>query len=131
MTSKKIRFDTKLPPKFPKINVDKDKFEAALVNLLGNAAKYTAEEGTVSLIVDHKPSHISFCVKDTGIGISEQDLPRIFEKFFRSNDDRVNDIPGNGLGLAFTHEVVRQHGGKLSVESTLNEGSAFTIQLAL
>ena len=131
MIKKRIRFETKFPPKFAKLNLDKDKFEAALVNLLGNAAKYTPEEGAVTFEVEQRPTHIAFHVEDTGIGIAEDDLSRVFEKFYRSTDDRVGALPGNGLGLAFTHEVVRLHGGKITAESTLNEGSRFTIQLSL
>ena len=131
MAKKRIEFEFKRPPKIPKLKIDKDKFQAALVNLLGNAAKYTPEEGSVTFEVEAWPSHIAFHVQDTGIGIAEDELPRIFEKFYRSSDERVKDVSGNGLGLAFTHEVVRMHGGRATVESTLDEGSRFTVTLPL
>ncbi len=129
MAQKEIDFTFKLPPKLPKLSLDKDKFQAALVNLLGNAAKYTPEGGAVALEVEFKPSQIAFHVQDSGIGIAEDEIPRVFEKFYRSGDERVTELSGNGLGLAFTQEVVRLHGGRVSVESKLNEGSRFTIRM--
>lgn len=131
MIKKQIDFEVKRPPKVPKLKIDKDKFQAALINLLGNAAKYTPDEGRVIFEIELWPSHIAFHVQDTGIGIAAEELPRVFEKFYRSADDRVKDISGNGLGLAFTHEVIRMHGGRATVESTLNEGSRFTVTLPL
>jgi signal transduction histidine kinase len=131
MQQKGILFDTLLPPKLPKLHVDKDKFTAALVNLLGNAAKYTPEHGRVSLKVVSGLHEIQICVEDTGFGISREDLPKLFTKFFRSADQRVRDLPGSGLGLAFTQEVIRLHGGKLVVHSELNKGSQFTLTMSV
>lgn len=129
MVQKEIDFTVKLPPKLPKLSVDKDKLQAALFNLLGNAAKYTPDGGAISFEVEAKPSHVAFHVQDTGIGIAEEELPRVFDKFYRSKDDRVKELSGNGLGLALTQEVVRLHGGRATVESTLNEGSRFTVTI--
>jgi len=128
---KRIDFNTSLPPKLPKLHVDKDKIAAALVNLLGNAAKYTPEEGHVAFQVQVDDQHIQIHVDDTGIGIAEEELDKVFDKFFRSSDSRVRAITGSGLGLAFTHEVARLHGGQLSVSSEHNKGSRFTMQLPI
>jgi two-component system phosphate regulon sensor histidine kinase PhoR len=84
--------------------------------------KFTVEVGT---------STIAFIVEDSGIGIAADELPRLCEKFFRSGDTRVRAITGSGLGLAFTQEVARLHGGKLSIVSELNKGSRFTLSLPL
>jgi signal transduction histidine kinase len=130
-TQKKQRLDCHLPPKCPKIAVDKDKLSAALVNLLGNAIKYTPDEGRVSFRIEPDHDHIRFLVEDSGIGISAEELPRLFQKFFRSSDSRVREITGSGLGLAFSQEVAKLHGGKLSVTSELNKGSLFTLSLPL
>lgn len=130
MDGKRIVFETHFPKKFPKLQLDKDKFAAALVNLLGNAAKYTPEEGTVRLVVERMEEGLRFHVEDTGIGIAPEELEHVFDKFFRSDDDRVRDISGNGLGLAFTREVVRLHGGDVTVHSELDKGSRFTVTLA-
>lgn len=129
MVQKEITFDVQLPPKLPKVLVDKDKFIAALVNLLGNAAKYTPDNGRVTFKVTVALKEIQISVEDTGIGISSDELPKLCTKFFRSTDDRVRVLPGSGLGLAFTQEVARLHGGKLSVHSELNKGSEFIMTL--
>ncbi|MCA9240621.1 MAG: two-component sensor histidine kinase, partial [Planctomycetales bacterium] len=68
---------------------------------------------------------------DTGIGIAPEELSRVFERFFRSRDDRIREIPGSGLGLALTQEVARLHGGDLTVESELNVGSIFKLSLPI
>ena len=129
--SKRIAFEAQIPPKLPKIQVDKDKFIAALVNLLGNAAKYTPDEGRITFKVIVGAKDLQFSIEDTGIGISEDELPKLSTKFFRSADERVRDLPGSGLGLAFTQEVARLHGGKLVIHSELNKGSQFTMVLPL
>ncbi len=129
MERKQIRFETALSPKLPKLMVDKDKIAAALVNLLGNATKYTPDNGRVKLDVDADAGTIRFRVEDSGIGISAEELPKVFDKFFRSEDARVQAITGSGLGLAFTQEVARLHGGRVLVQSELGKGSQFTLTL--
>jgi PAS domain S-box-containing protein len=131
LASKHITFETKLPPKYPKLRLDKDKFQAALVNLAGNAAKYTPEGGRVSLELDWSPTELQFHVEDNGIGIAADELPKVFDKFFRSQDERVRQVSGNGLGLTYTQEIVRLHGGRLSVQSEINKGTRFTLALPL
>ena len=128
---KQIDFELRLPPKMPKLNVDKDKVAASLVNLLGNAIKYTPDEGKVRLEVVVNEHDVEFHVEDTGYGISEEELPKLFEKFFRSDDARVREISGSGLGLAFTQDVARLHGGKVTALSELNKGSRFVMTLPL
>ncbi len=129
MEQKEIAFEFVVPEKIPRLNVDKDKFAAALVNLLGNGAKYTPRGGRVTLRVRIDEDALKIEVEDTGVGISEEDLPRVFDKFFRGDDSRVQAETGTGLGLSFAHEVVRLHDGTLTAESQLNEGSTFTIHL--
>lgn len=128
---KKQELEILTPAKLPSLILDKEKVTGALINLLGNAIKYTPEGGRIQFAVNMTDSHISFSVKDSGIGIAPDEVDRIFDKFFRSDDPRVRDVTGTGLGLAFTQEVARLHGGKLTVESELNEGSTFTMTLPL
>jgi len=130
-TQKRQRLECHLPPKCPKISVDKDKLSAALVNLIGNAIKYTPDEGHIRFRVEPDLDQIRFLVEDSGIGIAADELPQLFQKFFRSSDARVREITGSGLGLAFSQEVARLHGGKLSVTSELNKGSLFALTLPL
>lgn len=131
MTQKQITLEAHLPDKLPELVVDKDKIAVALVNLLGNAAKYTPSGGRVTMAVEVRNGQIFVHVEDTGIGISVEDLPKLFDKFYRSSDPRVQEITGSGLGLSLTHEIIRLHGGKLTVQSELDKGSKFTMTLPL
>jgi PAS domain S-box-containing protein len=129
---KKIRFKQTLPEKLPYLHLDKDKFVAALVNLLGNAIKYTPEGGQVELrvTVEDEESMFRLDIADSGVGIAPEDLPKVFDKFFRSQDPRVQEIEGTGLGLSLTQEIIRLHGGDLTVQSKLDKGSVFSITLS-
>ncbi|MBI3866021.1 MAG: PAS domain-containing protein [Planctomycetia bacterium] len=124
---KGLEFLTLIPPKLPELVIDKDKIAASLVNLLGNAVKYTPAGGKVSVQVSVIGGELAVSVEDTGIGMSPQDLSKICQKFFRSDDPRVRDIPGSGIGLSLVREVARSHGGRLEVHSELNKGSKFTL----
>lgn len=129
MIQKNIQLETLFGEKLPELSLDKEKFSICLVNLLGNAAKYTPEDGHVVFKAQVAQGQLFITVSDNGIGISDEDLPRIFDKFFRSDDERVHSEVGTGLGLAFSYEVAKLHDAKLSVESELNEGTTFTLQL--
>lgn len=131
MAQRNITLRSSLPEKFPKMRVDKDKIVGTLVNLLGNAAKYTPEGGQVHFKVQVKQDVVQIDVEDTGFGISAEELPKVFDKFFRSSDPRVRQQTGSGLGLSLVQEVVRLHGGKLGVQSELNKGTRFTVTLPL
>jgi len=111
------------------VRLDKDKFMAVLVNLLGNAAKYTPDGGRVTLHVKLDESLLQVAVEDTGVGIAAEEVSKVFEKFFRSSDPRVQNETGTGLGLSLANEVVRMHGGEITIESELNQGSTFTITI--
>ena len=124
----KLHFD--LPPKFPSIMADRDKLAQAVHNLVGNALKYTPEGGsvTVSCAFDADEA-MTVKVTDTGIGISPEDQTRIFERFCRASDQRVESISGTGLGLSISREIARLHGGDLTLESQLDHGSTFTLRV--
>ncbi len=124
-------FNYQPPAKMPKLTGDKDKLMAALVNLLGNASKYSPEGGQLGLQITVDDRQIQFHVDDTGFGISEEEQAQIFDKFFRSGDERVLAESGNGLGLAYAQQVIRLHGGQIAVKSELNRGSRFTLTMPL
>jgi PAS domain S-box-containing protein len=126
---KQQTFEVVFPEKLPEPELDKDKISGLLVNLLGNAVKYTPEGGRVTFRVNVSDKQIEISVEDTGLGIAEDELPKVFDKFFRSQDPRVQEQTGTGLGLALAHEVVRLHGGHITVESEINKGSTFTVLL--
>ena len=126
---KKIRLEFDVPPKLPVLHADRDKILLALHNLLGNALKYTPEKNRVVLRATHEKGQINIAVSDTGIGMTQEDADRIFDKFYRAKDVRVKEVTGSGLGLAITRQVIRQHGGDITVDTELNKGSTFTMTL--
>ena len=128
---KRLALEVALPEKMPEPELDKDKIATVLVNLLGNAVKYTPANGRVVFRVNITDKQIEISVEDTGVGIAENELDKVFEKFFRSDDPRVQEQTGTGLGLALAQEVVRMHGGRITVESVINKGSTFTVLLPL
>lgn len=123
------KLDVRLPEKLVEMRIDKDKVVAVLVNLLGNAAKYTPRGGHIGLKVKRSENGLQIAVEDTGVGIAPNETEKVFEKFFRSEDPRVQDETGSGLGLSLAREVARMHGGDVVCESVLNEGTTFTLDL--
>ena len=122
--------------KHVRVNADELRIEQVLVNIVSNAVKYTPTGKTVDLIAEEEPlegnkHRYRFIVRDTGIGISEDYLPHIFESFTREEKTTVNSIQGTGLGLAITARVVELMGGTISVKSAVGEGSEFTVELDL
>jgi signal transduction histidine kinase len=128
---KQIDLKTSLPAKLPIILGDRDKLQAALVNLLGNAVKYTPPGGEVMLRCAAEDRHIHVDVEDNGPGIPEDERAKVFEKFFRGSAFRDSDQRGNGLGLAFAREIARLHGGDIELQSVIGEGSTFTLTLPI
>lgn len=106
---------------------DEEKIKQILLNLLTNAISYTPEKGTVSLNVKDNEDSVCLQVKDTGIGISKEALPRIFERFYRVDKDRSRDTGGTGLGLAIVKHIVEVHQGEITVESELGKGTTFSV----
>ncbi len=98
--------------------------------LIDNAIKYSASGGKVSLALDSSDGFASFEIRDTGVGISESDLPHIFERFFRADKARSRQV-GVGLGLAIGKHIIESHCGTANVDSTLGKGSLFRIRLPL
>jgi heavy metal sensor kinase len=103
----------------------------ALLNLVENAVKYTPPGGKIELSLTREDGTASICVQDTGIGIARRDAERIFEPFVRLDAARARETGGAGLGLAIAREIVRSHGGALTVDSEPGAGSRFTIRLPL
>jgi signal transduction histidine kinase len=131
LEEKKLTFEVSIPEKLPEPRLDKDKIATVLVNLLGNAIKYTPAGGRVAFRVHATDQNLEIDVEDTGVGIAESELPKVFDKFFRSDDPRVQEQKGTGLGLALVQEVIRLHGGRVSVESEIDKGSTFQIVLPI
>lgn len=106
---------------------DNQKLQRVASNLLDNAIKYTPPGGTVVVTVNGDAEQVWISVNDSGIGISQEDLPYIFRRFYRC--DRSRSQPGTGLGLSWARAIIQAHGGNISVKSILNESSTFTVTL--
>ena len=113
----------------PQAKIDAEQLIKAFNNLLDNSIKYTPANGTVSVSLATNNGHVKISVKDTGIGISQKSLPRIFERFYRVSKSRSIKSGGTGLGLSIVKHVIENHNGEVSVKSQLGKGSEFIITL--
>lgn len=112
-----------------KINGDKERLSNAIVNLLRNAVKYSPNQNKIVLQLSEQNNFISTTVKDLGIGISNKHLDKIFDRFYRVNDKHQNTYPGLGIGLYITSEIIKRHGGNISVKSEEGKETNFTFTL--
>ena len=120
-------FLLELTPLPCQVLADREKLSRALENLVFNAADFTQPEGRVTLSLDRDGDYAVICVSDTGCGIPESELPKVFQRFYTTR----SDAGGQGLGLAITRAIVLEHGGEIGASSTVGKGSSFTIRLPL
>ena len=123
-----LQFDLPEELQAHQISGSLEEIKSALTNLVSNALRYTPSTGAVKVFCSLKNDHFEFSVKDTGVGISPEHLPRLTERFYRVDRSRSRDTGGTGLGLAIVKHVVQRHGGHLRIESKLNLGSCFTLE---
>jgi signal transduction histidine kinase len=126
---KKVVLSLMIRETLPHIKARPEDVDDVLINILDNAIKYTPSDGKVEVIadVDHKKIFIE--IKDTGIGISEDDIHHVFDEFYRAENARIIEKEGTGLGLAITKKIIETYGGNITVESKVNQGTKFTIIL--
>jgi len=111
------------------LEADKDKIAQVMVNILSNALKYTNECGSIEVAITGDADEVQITIKDTGIGISQRDIPYIFERFYRADKSRSRATGGSGIGLAIAKSLVVAHGGTISVSSDYGSGSEFIVVL--
>ena len=129
---KQISLGVELPKDLPNvIEADQALLQQALYNLVENAVKYTPTGGEVTIHLQTSPLELTFAIQDSGIGIPENDQPRLFEKFYRGTNREALMQRGTGLGLAIVKSIAERHGGKVWVESQLGKGSTFYLQIPL
>ncbi len=111
------------------IPADRDRISQVLINLISNAVKYTPHGGEIRITLSDTENSIVFNIQDSGIGIPEEEIPYIFERFYRADKSRNRNTGGSGIGLAIVKSIVSAHGGTIEVDSKLNEGSNFMLTL--
>jgi two-component system phosphate regulon sensor histidine kinase PhoR len=127
--TKGVDLQANLPDRLPTIDIDRRLFSVAVLNILGNALNYTPEGGAVTVSTPCNEKELVISIQDTGIGIAEEHLPQIFEKFFRCPSPEVAELSGSGTGLTSAQEIVRLHDGEIRVRSIPGRGSQFMIVL--
>ena len=131
-SQKNITLNVELPKDMPNtIEADQSLLHQAVYNLVENAIKYTPENGKVNVRTITKSDMLIFAIEDSGYGIPEDDIPHLFEKFYRSKQRETRAQTGSGLGLAIVSSIAANHGGRVWVESTLGKGSTFYLQVPL
>jgi two-component system phosphate regulon sensor histidine kinase PhoR len=113
------------------VPADEDLLREVIINLLDNAVKYTLAGGTILIGTRQINDRFECFIEDTGIGIPEESLPRLFERFYRVDKARSRDLGGTGLGLSIVKHIMERHGGKVAVQSQLGKGSRFSFNLPM
>ncbi len=130
LLAKKIAVEKEIPRDF-QLQGDRSALRQILNNLVDNAIKYTGEAGKITIRATTEDRSYKVAISDTGIGISEKDLPHVFERFYRVDKARSRQVGGTGLGLAIVKHLVQAHGGEVGVESDPGKGSCFTLVFPL
>jgi signal transduction histidine kinase len=132
MTSKAdeegIQIRVQVPEGLPRLEADRDKIKQVLLNLISNGIKYNRPHGSIILRAENLVAEMCITIQDTGIGIPEQALPHLFEKFYRVREHESH-ATGTGLGLSICKQIIHGHGGRVEVKSKMGVGSLFTITL--
>jgi PAS domain S-box-containing protein len=127
---KNIQLIADVPDDAPQISADESKMKSVLTNLINNAIKFTPDGGSVTTSLRYDNDTVTLCVRDTGMGIPDSDLEKIFRRFHRVHRPGT-EIQGTGLGLAIVKKIIEMHQGTITVESTVGEGTSFTVTIPL
>lgn len=128
---KQISIRANLQPRLPRLFGDPDLLAQVFINLVDNAVKYTPEGGTITISAQVEGDEIRIDVADSGVGIPAENLPRIFERFYRVEKARTRGAGGTGLGLAIVKHIIKGHGGRVDVKSVVGKGTVFSVFLPL
>jgi two-component system phosphate regulon sensor histidine kinase PhoR len=126
---RKIVASVEIAQDLPRVRISDDDLKTILSNLVGNAVKYGRDNGTLQLRAALRDGKVLIEVADSGIGIRVENLPQLFQEFFREKRSETRDIDGNGLGLAIVKRLVERTGGSVDVKSTVGVGSTFRVTL--
>ncbi len=125
-----LRFEVRCEPLSESVYVDRDMWEKIVLNLLSNAFKFTLE-GVIELRLRREDAYALLEVEDSGVGVAQEQIPRLFERFYRVEGSRGRNYEGSGIGLALVQELVRLHGGIIDVRSALEQGTTFSVRIPL
>lgn len=128
---KHLKVTVDLAPGLPTLAADEPRLQEILYNLFDNAVKYTKDGGDIRLRIEQREREIALSVSDTGSGIPAEDLPRIFERFYRADKARSRDLGGTGLGLSIVKHIAQLHGGRVEAESEFGRGTTIRVILPL
>jgi two-component system phosphate regulon sensor histidine kinase PhoR len=131
---KTIRLLKEIQPGFPPLLGDFDRLQQLFINLVDNAIKYTPARGTVTFragLLPENPRLVDISISDTGVGIPENDIPRLTERFYRVDKARSRELGGTGLGLAIVKHIAHAHGGQLKVNSVIHHGTTVHVCLPI
>ncbi len=129
LKAKSLSVNVEIPESISKIQADEARIAQVLLNLIDNAIKYTDEGGRITVSATDADGFVRVDVSDTGIGITEKDLPRLFERFYRIDKARSRELGGTGLGLSIVKHIIQAHNGEVCVKSVLGEGSTFSFSI--
>ncbi len=128
-TAKNLKVAIDLPADFSIVRADEALLREIFDNLLDNAVKYSSKHGEIHLGAQRRRSEIVLSVSDDGVGIGQEDLPRIFERFYRADKARSRELGGTGLGLSIVKHIAQLHGGRVEAESELGRGTTIRVIL--
>ncbi len=131
LQERRVVFDNQITDSAPAVRGDVERLHQVFMNLFDNAVKFNTTGGRITVTADVQGAFLAVAVQDTGIGIPEADLPRIFERFYRVDKTRARELGGTGLGLAIVKHIVELHQGSVSVQSRLGQGTTFAVSLPL
>jgi len=126
---KNISVNIQLPEPTVLVNADEQTLRRLFLNLIDNAVKYTPQDGRVDIVARLEGERIKISIVDTGIGIDQENLPRLFDKFFRIDDKIKDTAPSSGLGLSIAQSIAKLHQGEITVSSQIGKGTVFTVDL--
>jgi signal transduction histidine kinase len=126
---KQVIIVNSIPDALPSVMGDPMRLKQTIFNILENAIRYSHQGGTVVIHAWHQGSWVFYAIRDQGLGISEEEVDRVWDRMWRSNDERVRGIPGGGIGLCFAKIIISRHSGQIELSSQLDEGTTVTFRL--
>jgi two-component system, OmpR family, phosphate regulon sensor histidine kinase PhoR len=129
LAGKNLRLELEVPDNFPTLRVDERRLEEVVHNLLDNAVKYSHQNGRILIQAGAPDQEVVLSVRDEGVGIAANDLPRIFERFYRADRARSRELGGTGLGLSIVKHIAQLHGGRVEAESVVGQGTTIRVIL--